>query len=223
MNQFQPNTQFSVFPPAVKHLLIINVLFFVARMTPGIDQYLMAFLALWPVQAGIGLFPGDPMIFYPWQLVSYMFLHGGMSHVFFNLFALWIFGQSIENVWGTRRFAWYYILTGIGAGLLHLFVNLGVDPVMTSQGLRYIPTLGASGAVYGILLAFAYMFPNREIFLIFLPIPIKAKYFVIIFGGLDFIAGVSGMQTGVAHFAHLGGMLAGYILIKYWGIRRGDL
>ncbi|MEX2404571.1 MAG: rhomboid family intramembrane serine protease, partial [Balneolales bacterium] len=166
MNQFQPNTQFSVFPPAVKHLIIINGLFFVARMTPGIDNILMSFLALWPLQAGIGLLPTDPMVFYPWQLLSYMFLHGGTGHIFFNLFALWIFGQSIENEWGTRRFVYYYILTGVGAGLIHVLVNLGADAI--------IPTIGASGAVYGILLAFAYMFPNREIFLIFLPVPIKA-------------------------------------------------
>ncbi|MEX0778315.1 MAG: rhomboid family intramembrane serine protease [Balneolales bacterium] len=213
MNQFQPNTQFSVFPPAVKHLLIINALFFVARMTPGLDQILMTFLALWPLQTGIGLLPTEPMMFYPWQLVTYMFLHGGTGHIFFNLFALWIFGQSIENEWGTKRFVYYYLITGVGAGLLHILVNIGASSI--------VPTIGASGAVYGILLAFAYMFPNREIFLIFLPVPIKAKYFVIIFGAMEFFIGVTGLQTGIAHFAHLGGMLVGYVLIKLWGIRGG--
>ncbi|MEX2632699.1 MAG: rhomboid family intramembrane serine protease [Balneolales bacterium] len=195
--------------------MIINGLFFIARLTPGLDNILMGFLALWPLQAGIGLIPTDPAIFYPWQLVSYMFLHstGSIFHLFFNLFVLWMFGQSIENAWGTQRFVYYYFLTGIGAGLLHLIVNLAAIPI--------IPTIGASGAVYGILLAFAIMYPNREIFLIFLPIPIKAKYFVIILGSIEFISGVSGMQTGIAHFAHLGGMLVGYILIKAWGVKGG--
>lgn len=195
--------------------MIVNGLFFIARMTPGLDNYLMGFLALWPLQAGIGILPTDPFTFYPWQLVSYMFLHSTASifHLFFNLFVLWMFGQSIENQWGTRRFTYYYFLTGIGAGILHLIVNLGAGPI--------VPTIGASGAVYGILLAFAVMYPNREIFLIFLPIPIKAKYFVIILGTIEFISGVTGLQTGIAHFAHLGGMLVGYMLIKAWGVRGG--
>lgn len=144
----------------------------------------------------------------PWQFVSYMFLHASIGHIFFNLFALWMFGQSIENLWGTRRFVTYYFLTGIGAALLHMLVAGGGAPVV-----------GASGAVYGILIAFAMMFPNRYIFLLFLPVPIKAKYFVMIFGALELFNGVTSLTTGIAHFAHLGGMVVGYILIRLWGIK----
>ncbi len=119
-----------------------------------------------------------------------------------------MFGQSIENLWGTRRFVTYYFLTGIGAALLHMLVAGGGAPVV-----------GASGAVYGILIAFAMMFPNRYIFLLFLPVPIKAKYFVMIFGALELFNGVTSLTTGIAHFAHLGGMVVGYILIRLWGIK----
>ena len=137
-----------------------------------------------------------------------MFLHAGFGHIFFNLFALWMFGQAIENYWGTRRFTVYYFLTGIGAALTQLVVvNANV------------PTLGASGAVYGILLAFGMMFPERPIMLLFPPIPIKAKYFVAIFGIIELVSGITGRQGGVANFAHLGGMVFGYILIKYWGLK----
>lgn len=198
-DNYSPNTQFSVFPPAVKHLLIINGIFFVGLSTPGVAQVLFEYGALWPIGSGL---------FQPWQLVTYMFLHGGFGHIFFNLFALWMFGQSIENYWGTKRFTVFYFLTGIGAAILHMFIGGGGAP-----------TIGASGAVYGILLAFGMMFPNREIMLLFPPIPMKAKYFVALFGVIELISGISRADSGVAHFAHLGGMLVGFILIKYWGIR----
>ena len=198
-SQFSPNTQFSIFPPAVKHLLIINVLAFVALNTPMIGQFLFEFGALWPIGSGR---------FDVWQLVSYMFLHAGFGHIFFNLFALWMFGQAIENFWGTNRFVTYYFLTGIGAALLHMLIGGGGAP-----------TLGASGAVYGILLAFGMMFPNRPIMLLFPPIPIKAKYFVAIFGAIELVSGLTRANSGVAHFAHLGGMLVGFVLIKYWGLK----
>lgn len=209
--QYSPNTQFSIFPPAVKHLLIVNVLVFTAMFTPGIGPLLKYYGPLYPI--------ASPS-FHIWQLVTYMFLHAGIGHIFFNLFALWMFGQAIENFWGTRRFVIYYFLTGIGAGVLHIFINN--DPVMTAQGLYYVPTLGASGAVYGILLAFGMMFPERPIMLLFPPIPIKAKYFVAIFGAIELISGLMRTNTGVAHFAHLGGMLVGFILIKYWGLKSQD-
>ena len=198
-DNYSPNTQFTIFPPAVKHLLIVNGLFFVGLSTPMIGQFLFKYGALWPIGSGL---------FEPWQLVSYMFLHANFAHIFMNLFALWMFGQAIENYWGTRRFTYYYFLTGIGAALLHMFIGGGGAP-----------TVGASGAVYGILLAFGMMFPERPILLIFPPIPIKAKYFVAIFGGIELINGVVGTRSGVAHFAHLGGMLVGFILIKYWGLK----
>ncbi len=201
-SQYSPNTQFSIFPPAVKHLLIINLLAFVALNTPMIGQMLFEYGALWPLGSGR---------FDIWQLVSYMFLHAGFGHIFFNLFALWMFGQAIENYWGTNRFTVYYFLTGIGAAILHMLIGGGGAP-----------TVGASGAVYGILLAFGMMFPNRPIMLLFPPIPIKAKYFVAIFGAIELISGLSRTNSGVAHFAHLGGMLVGFILIKYWGLKSQD-
>lgn len=197
--QYSPNTQFSIFPPAVKHLLIINLLAFVALNTPMIGQFLFEYGVLWPIGSGR---------FGVWQLISYMFLHAGFGHIFFNLFALWMFGQAIENFWGTHRFTVYYFLTGIGAALLHMLIGGGGAP-----------TLGASGAVYGILLAFGMMFPNRRIMLLFPPIPLKAKYFVAIFGVIELISGLSRANSGVAHFAHLGGMVVGFILIKYWGLK----
>ena len=198
-NSFSPNSQFSVFPPAVKHLLIVNVLVFVALNNAVLYQYMMVYGALWPL---------GHELFQPWQLVSYMFLHGGIGHIFFNLFALWIFGQAIENFWGTKRFTVYYFLTGIGAAIIHMFIGGGGAP-----------TVGASGAVFGILLAFGMMFPNRYIVLLIPPIPIKAKYFVAIFGVIELFSGVMRPGSGIAHFAHLGGMVVGFILIKYWGLK----
>lgn len=198
-DNYSPNTQFTIFPPAVKHLLIVNVLCFVGLSTPVIGQALFEYGALWPLGSGR---------FEVWQLISYMFLHAGLGHIFFNLFALWMFGQAIENYWGTHRFTVYYFLTGIGAALLHMVIGGGGAP-----------TLGASGAVYGILLAFGMMFPDRPIMLLFFPVPIKAKYFVAGFGVIELLSGLSRANTGVAHFAHLGGMLVGFILIKYWGLK----
>lgn len=194
-----PNTSFSFFPPAVKHLLIINGLIFLALGTPVFYRILMEYGALWPIGSGL---------FYPWQLITYMFLHASFGHVIFNLFALWIFGQSIENFWGTNRFVIYYFLTGMGAALIHMWIGGGGAP-----------TVGASGAVYGILLAFGMMFPDRYIILLIPPIPIKAKYFVLIFGVIELFSGVMRPNSGIAHFAHLGGMVVGYILIKYWGLK----
>lgn len=196
-DRYQPQTQFSIFPPAIKNLLIINGLVFLAQFTPITDWILTNYFALWPLESGN---------FYPWQLVSYMFMHGSISHIFFNLFALWMFGLPLEQRFGTQRFMFYYFLTGIGAGLLQLFVS---DSIV----------IGASGAVYGILLAFGMMYPNRYIYLLFPPIPMKAKYFVIFFGAIELFSGVIGLNTGVAHFAHLGGMVVGYILLKLWRIK----
>ena len=198
-NNYSPNTQFSIFPPAVKHLIIVNLLVFLALMNPMLQNILMRFGALWPIESNM---------FAPWQLVSYMFIHGSLAHVLFNLFALWIFGQGIENYWGTKRFTVYYFLTGIGAALIHMWIGAGGAP-----------TVGASGAVYGILLAFGMMFPDRYIMLLFPPVPIKAKYFVAIFGAIELFSGLMRTNSGIAHFAHLGGMIVGFILIKYWGIK----
>lgn len=206
MNQFQPNTRFSVFPPAIKYLLIANGIVFLltksmftGAWTP-IGEIFATQFALWSIDGGN---------FMPWQLVTYMFLHADLSHIFFNLFALWIFGQAIENLWGTKRFITYYLLTGVGAALIHMLV-----------GGYFTYTIGASGAVFGILLAFGMMFPDQYIILLFPPIPIKAKYFVGIYGGIELFYGLSRADSGVAHFAHLGGLLVGVILIKLWKIKK---
>ncbi len=207
--RYTPTTEFSVFPPAVKHLIIINVVVFIASYTPGIGEFLQIYAPLYPLSS-----PN----FYPWQFVTYMFMHANILHIAFNMFALWMFGQAIENLWGSKRFVIYYFITGIGAGLCFILINN--TPVMTSQGLYYIPTIGASGAVYGILLAFGMMFPNRRIMLLFPPIPMKAKYFVAIFGAFELFMGLGGYGTNVAHFAHVGGIVFGFVLIKFWGLKK---
>lgn len=196
-DRYQPQNQFSLFPPAIKNLLIINGIVYVAQNTPITSYILNNFFALWPIESGN---------FYPWQLVGYMFMHGNFSHILFNLIALWMFGAALEERWGTKRFLVYYFLTGIGAGILQLLVS---DSIV----------IGASGAVFGILLAFGMTFPDKYIVLLFPPIPMKAKYFVLFFGAIELVSGLSGLNTGIAHFAHLGGMVFGFILIKYWRFR----
>ena len=205
MDQFQPNTRFSVFPPAVKYLLISNGIIFLltksmftGAWTP-IGELIATHFALWSFGNG----------FMPWQLVSYMFLHADLSHIFFNLFALWIFGQAVENLWGSRKFIIYYLLTGIGGALIHMAI-----------GGMFTYTIGASAAVFGILLAFGMMFPDQYIIMLFPPIPIKAKYFVGIYGAIELFSGITRSDSGVAHFAHLGGLLVGFILIKLWKVKK---
>ena len=188
-------------PNGVKHLLIINVLFYVATMVlhrGGI--YLENVLALYPL--------GSPYL-RPWQLLTYMFMHANIDHIFFNMFALWMFGYILENYWGTRRFLIYYLLCGIGAGVANLLLAglIGAHP-----------TIGASGAVYGILLAFGMMFPNERIYLYFL-VPIKAKWFVIGYALIELVDGILFTTDGVAHFAHLGGMLTGFIILMLWRMK----
>jgi len=161
-------------------------------------------LALWPWQSGR---------FEPWQIVSYGFLHGGVNHIFFNMFALWMFGLPIERVWGSRRFATYYLVCIVGAGLTQLAVQ--------QVSGEFYPTIGASGAVFGILLAYGVMFPNNRLFLIFLPVPIKAKWFVLIYGGIELVFGITGAMPQIAHFAHLGGLFFGAGVLWRWGWRPG--
>jgi len=188
---------FQFMPPAIKTIILANVaVFFLQFFTPfgGIIQELGA---LWPVGSEN---------FRLWQPVTYMFLHGSGSHLFFNMFALWMFGAEIENQWGTREFNIYYFTCGIGAAIINLLATIG-DPY---------PTVGASGAIYGVLLAFGMMFPNRYILLYFL-LPIKAKYFVAGYAFIEFISGLNSQAMGsgsnIAHFAHLGGMLIGFLFI----------
>ncbi len=198
-------------PPASLVLLGITVVaWFLQQMNP-IES--MRLLALWPLATPEMIRFSDVGIletgFGPWQLLSYGFLHGGLGHLFFNMFALYMFGLPIERAWGTKRFVIYYLVCIIGAGLVQLLT------AAVTGGIY--PTIGASGGVFGVLLAFGMMYPNQRILLIIPPIPIKAKWFVIGYGLLTLFFGVTGTMSGVAHFAHLGGMLFGLALILYWG------
>jgi membrane associated rhomboid family serine protease len=149
--------------------------------------------------------------FYLWQLVTYLFLHGGWFHIIFNMFALWMFGSDLESAWGSKKFLHYYFITGIGAGILDVTLNALFRPEMPSA------TIGCSGAVYGLLLAYGMLFPERLIYL-YMIIPIKAKWFVVIMGVIEFVSSFGGPGSGVSHFAHLGGMLFGYIYLKGWSL-----
>lgn len=228
MNNFRPNG-FSVLPIVVKNLLIINVLFFLA--TIACDVVLRIDLADY-----LGLHYIGASDFQPFQLVTYMFMHGNFAHLFFNMFALWMFGNTLENIWGPNRFLLFYFVCGIGAGLTQELVQYiqyattlqGYDNVRIaanqiipmSEYLNMLTTVGASGAVYGILLAFGMMFPNSTLYIYF-AIPIKAKWFVLIYGVIELFSGFTSVDN-VAHFAHLGGMLFGLILILYWK-KKGNL
>jgi membrane associated rhomboid family serine protease len=279
--QFRPRG-FSLLPTIVKNLLIINALVFIAQLVAeksfGIN-----------LEDLLGLHYPPSMAFKPWQFITYMFLHGNLGHIFFNMFALWMFGYALENIWGPRRFLIYYLITGVGAALVQclvMYITINPTIVMLNgviadpnapaifdfinqntlqinqysgdiynqlnkfqealKTLSYNPddrqsllvahnflvdyreyfmnlpnVIGASGAVFGILLAFGMLFPNTLIFIYFL-FPIKAKYFVIIYGLIELFYGFTGREAGVAHFAHLGGMIFGFFLILYWK-RRGRL
>ncbi|MBE6209538.1 MAG: rhomboid family intramembrane serine protease [Rikenellaceae bacterium] len=186
-------------PPVVKNLMILNALIWLAGfLLPQVDEVLIGYGALYNV-----LSPN----FYSWQVVTYMFLHGSFSHLFFNMFALWMFGRTLEYDLGSKRFLTYYMVCGVGAGLIQMLVCL-----LTGSN---VPTVGASGAVFGILLSFGMLHPNNVIMLMFPPIPLKAKWFVIIYGALELMYGVRGGDS-IAHFAHLGGMLWGFLLLRYW-------
>jgi membrane associated rhomboid family serine protease len=161
-------------------------------------------LALWPLESGY---------FTPWQLLSYAFLHGSFNHLFFNMFAVWMFGTPLEQSWGSQRFALYFATCVVGAAVMQLLVQL-------FEGGVY-PTIGASGGVFGLLLAYGAMWPDNRIFLIFFPVPIKAKWFVLIYGGIELLLGFTRSMPGIAHFAHLGGMVFGAALMYYWGWRPG--
>ncbi len=194
MTDYSPKG-FSMLPTVVKNLLIINVIVFLATIVLERAGYLNItnMLALNSIPTGR---------FRIWQLFTYMFMHSSFSHLFFNMFALWMFGYILENFWGSRRFLFYYLVCGVGAGLCNILVP--------GWGL----TVGASGAVYGVLLAFGMMFPEERIYLYFL-MPIKAKWFVIGYAAIELLEGIF-VSDGIAHFAHLGGMLFGLLLILYW-------
>ena len=183
-------------PPVTQALMLINVAAFCIEYFIG--PWFTRALALWPIGGG----------FLPWQLVSYAFLHGSIPHLFFNMLGLWMFGSELERLWGPKRFLQFYFACVLTAAMAQLLVA-------ALTGAIY-PTVGASGGLFGLLLAFGMTFPNRTIVPLFPPIPMKAKVFVAIFGGLELLFGVTGTMQGVAHFAHLGGMLGGFLMIRYW-------
>ncbi len=265
------NIKFSDIPPVVKNLIIINIIMLLATWVLsnafGIDLTQIL---------GLHYFKSD--LFQPYQYITHMFMHGGLMHLFFNMFALWMFGRVLETVWGSKRFFIYFVVTGLGAAVLHTFViHLQMASILNdikafsntpspeafallvkdhfpeyysqiysklldgwysnpdsqsyiAMAQQYInelmsfkmniPTVGASGAVFGILLAFGMLFPNTQLMLLFPPIPIKAKYFVIFYGALELWLGLTQPGSNIAHFAHLGGMLFGFILIKFWNSKR---
>jgi len=228
-------------PPVVKNLIFLNIFMLLADFTAqsAFNIRLSEYLGLH--------FPKSEL-FMPFQLLSHMFMHGGITHLFFNMFALFMFGRVLEMVWGPKRFLIYYFVSGIGAALIHSAVIaiqynkvMGVispvelqtvldqgyeyfnmnrtftNPIMRQmQLILYTPTVGASGAVFGILLAFGVLFPNTQLMLLFPPIPIKAKYFVIGYGAIELYLAITQPGSNVAHAAHLGGMIFGYILIRIW-------
>ncbi len=184
--------------PITRTLIFANVGAFIIQSLSG-DEILYRF-ALWP---------WDTPLFHVWQLVSYGFLHGDMAHLFFNMFALYMFGSEIERVLGAQRYLIYYFVSVVGAAVMHLFVT-------HLMGGLLVPTVGASGGVFGLLLAFGMFFPQRRILLLIPPIPMKAWVFVTLYGLIELAMGVFGTMQGVAHFAHLGGMLGGFLLLNYW-------
>lgn len=266
MNEQIGMNRYNVLPPVVKHLLIINGLFFLATYLMG--PSVLGRADLYEI---FGLHYFESKDFHFWQVITYMFMHGNFGHLFFNMFSLWMFGATIENTWGSQRFLFYYLFTGIGAAAIHyiiIFLQINPEIALINQFLenpsletyQYLVSncnqenlkavfqsnltvlqanpsalneltavttsikesflnsyniVGASGSVFGLLLAFGMLFPNAQIYIWFL-LPLKAKYFVIIYGALELLYGVAGTADGVAHFAHLGGMVFGIFLILYW-------
>ena len=240
-----PSSIINRIPPVTKNLLAINILIWaVMALFPGVAKALDSRLALYYIESPA---------FMPFQLLTYMFLHSGFTHLFFNMFALWMFGSVIERALGSKRFLLYYISWVFGAALIQevlfsimfskyhsiftpqefdLIVNRGLQLIQT--GYNYTDpsagalnalvngqVVGASGAIYGVLLAFGMLFPNQPIYMMFIPIPIKAKWMVLGYGVLELLMGISGTASNIAHWAHLGGMLIGVFMILYWK-KRGD-
>lgn len=187
-------------PPVTRTLILANIVVFLLEMP--FARGLIQTFALWPLGPN----------FMPWQLLTYAFLHGGIFHLLFNMFAVFMFGSDLERVWGGKRYLLFYIVCALSAALM--------QQIVTMSSAEQYPTLGASGAVFGLLLGYARYFPNRQLMLLFPPIPMKARTFVILYGLLELVLGVTGTQSGVAHFAHLGGLVGGFLLLRYWGAWR---
>lgn len=205
-------------PTVTKNLIIINVIFFLATMLSK-DFMISSFALFYPASK----------FFHWWQPLTHMFMHGGFMHIFFNMYALWIFGSVVERMIGSRKFLIFYFVCGFGAAALHVGVEYlqaqtfmariaeGSQSAMQAYShLKSIPTVGASGAIYGVLIGYAMLFPQSRLTLIFPPISLSARTWVMIFVGIELLTGVTGTADGVAHFAHLGGMLVGWLLFKYW-------
>ena len=196
-------------PPVVQNLVIANcVLYLAVRLIPAVNHFCAEYMQLWWTDN-----PFNPE-FHSYQFVTYMFLHAGFGHLFSNMFALWMFGRTLEYELGSKRFLTYYMVCGIGAAL----IQIGVASLLGEN----LTLLGASGAVFGLLLAFGVLHPNNMIYIIPLPFPIKAKWFVVGYAVLEILLGWSGANTGVAHFAHVGGMLWGLALL-YWWRKKGKI
>ena len=199
-------------PPVTTALIVANVaVFLLQSVVPGI----VVPLALWPLAASAS---GVGAAFGPWQLLTYAFLHGGLVHLAFNMFALYMFGGAIEQVFGPRRYLIYYLVCVVSAAVSQLIVSAMMGGIY--------PTVGASGGVFGLLLAYAIYFPHSRVMLLFPPIPMPARVFVVVYAVIELYLGVTGTQAGVAHFAHLGGMIGGFVMLRYWRssatIRRRD-
>ena len=205
-------------PDATKNLIIVNVIFFIATLIN--EPFMTSAFALY--------YPTSPN-FHWWQIVTHMFMHGGFWHILFNMYALYMFGCVVERMIGTKKFVIFYFACGLGAACLHSGVEWlqaqsymnaiaeGSTKAMQSYAmLKAVPTVGASGAIYGVLIAYAMLFPQSQLTLIFPPVTLSAKAWVLIFVGIELITGITGTADGVAHFAHLGGMLIGFLLIWYW-------
>ncbi len=188
-NSFQRTT------PVVFNLLIINVLVFLLQMFINSPEF--------SVSRFVALYPYNSPAFAPYQLVTHMFAHAGWSHIIFNMLGLWMFGTMLERIWGPKKFLFFYLACGLAAGIAHLF--------LTDDA-----AWGASGAIMGLLAAFAYLFPNTELFMFPFPFPVKAKYAIGVMAAIDLFGGVNPTGSNIAHFAHLGGLLMGFILVLYW-------
>ena len=209
-------------PPAVKNIIIINIL--VMIMTSLREGFMIEHFALF--------YPTSPF-FRWWQPVTHLFMHGGFMHIFFNMYAVYIFGSVLERIWGTKKFLIYFFVTGLGAALVHTGVEwlqmqywMGAAAEGNAAAFSHIhalkmtPTVGASGAVFGLLMGYAMLYPDSIMSLIFPPISMKAKWFVLIYAAIELVTGITGTGAGIAHFAHLGGLIFGFLLIYYWKKRR---
>ncbi len=208
----------SSLPPVTKNLIIINVIIFVATLIN--EEFMISTFALF--------YPTSPF-FHWWQVVTHMFMHGGFWHIFFNMYTLLIFGGVVERIIGSKKFLVFYFICGLGAVALHLGVEYlqmqsymngvaqgSATAMQNIEAIKYTPTVGASGAIYGVLMGYAMLFPESRMTLLFPPITLSAKWMVVAFAVIELLTGVTGLASGIAHFAHLGGMLIGWLMILWW-------